>query len=142
MARCQQTQTFFTLSSHSVIRQVEICRTRPIQHSDTTSDVLATAVSTANKTSPARTWQPPERSHEQRTIVLKCWNCEEAQSQSNYKDCSCGKRSRSNAGGSIPIPKTRWTQHGLRTRYLSTVAAVEAAPNLEVTSTNYQTQSI
>lgn len=58
----------------------------------------------------------PERSHEERT-VLKCWNCEEAQRESNYKDRSYVKRKRSNVDGSISAPKTCWTQHWLRTGY-------------------------
>jgi len=107
----------YTCPLFCVIRQVEIYKTRPVQHSDTMSDVLATAVSTANKTSLARTWQPPERSHEQRTPVLKCCSCEEVQLQSNYKDCSCVKRKSSNVDGCIPAPRTSWTQHWLRTGY-------------------------
>lgn len=111
------TDVLYTFPLFCVIRQVEIYRTRPVRHSDTTSDVLATPVSTANKTSLVRTRQPPERSHEQRTTVLKCWKCQEAQRQSNHKLCSCVKWKRSNAGGSIPAPRTRWTQHWLRTGY-------------------------
>ena len=86
------TDVLYTFPLLCVIRQVEIYRTWPAQHSDTTSDVLATPAYTANKTSLARTCEPPERSHEQRTTVLKSWKCEEAQRQSYNKDCSCVNR--------------------------------------------------
>jgi hypothetical protein len=139
------TDVLCTFALFCVIRQVEIYRTRPVQHSDTTSDVLVTPVSTTNKTSLARTWQPQERSHEQRTTVLKCWKCEEAQRESNYRDCSCIKRKRGDVRGSNPALGTRWTQHWLRTGHtyaLSTTATVAASPNLDVTSTNYQISNI
>lgn len=107
----------YTCPVFCLIRQVEIYKTRPVQHSDTMSDVLVTAVSTANKTSLVRTWQTPIRSHKQRTPVLKCCSCVEVQLESNYKDCSCVKRKSSNVGGYIPAPRTCWTQHWLRTGY-------------------------